>query len=639
MSEETHEFKAEIQQLLNILVHALYTERDIFLRELISNAADALNRLKFEMLTNRNVLDPDAELVIRLTADEKARQITISDSGIGMTREELIANLGTIAQSGAAAFVKRLQEAASGSGTKPPIEMIGQFGVGFYSSFMVAEEVRVLSRSYLLDAQACEWVSDGSASYSVKPAEKTDRGTRIVVKLKQDAAEFASNSRLEQIVKRYSDFIPFPIYVGDRIVNRQKPLWRQSPREIDQEYKEFYRHLTLDWEEPFLASHLVTDVPVDIRSILYVPSRRDRGPLDLRTDYGLRLYARGVLIQEHNKELLPNYLRFVEGVVESEDLPLNISRETVQRNPAVRRIQKALVGKLLGELENLAKADPKRYYQFWREFGVFIKEGASTEPSTRDELLPLLRFHSTKAEGEEMASLAEYAARAKPEQNAIYYHMGEDLGAVARSPHLDYFRAHDLEVLYLVDAVDSFLVLGLTEFDGKPLKNVDDATLELPEAESTEQPAQEAIPEAAFSDLVARFVKVLGDRVTEVRESRVLHDNPCRLVSPENAPGQGMQRVYRILNKEFETPKKIMEVNRRHRVIQNLANLVAHTPDAPVIDVSIEQLYENQLLIEGLLANPASMIPRLHVLIEEATAHAPGPGTAQDKTDGVPAMQ
>jgi len=632
MSEEKHEFKAEIQQLLNILVHSLYTERDIFLRELVSNAADALNRIKFEMLTNRNVLDPDAELAIHLTADEKAKTITVSDNGIGMTRQELIANLGTIAQSGAAAFVRRLETAATDGDKRPSIEMIGQFGVGFYSSFMVADEVRVLSRSYLLDAEACEWASEGSATFLVKPADKADRGTVVTVQLKEDAAEFASDWKLEQIVKKYSDFVPFPIYVGDRIVNRQKPLWRQSPREIDQEYKEFYRHLTLDWEEPLLVSHLVTDAPVDIRSILYVPSHRDRGPLDPRTDYGLRLYAKGVLIQEHNKDLLPNYLRFIDGVVESEDLPLNISRETVQANPAVRRIQRALVGKLVGELDDLARNKPEGYLNFWKEFGVFIKEGVSTETASRDDLMPLLRFHSSKAEESAMVSLADYKQRMKPAQDTIYYLLGADLDAIARSPHLDYFRAHDLEVLYLLDPIDGFLLMALTEFEGKPLRNVDDATLELPE-EAAPVFTGDEMPEAVLSGLVARFAKVLGDRVTEVRESHVLQESPCRLVSPESVAGQGMQRVYKMLNREFEVPKKIMEVNRRHPLIRNLARLVTDTPDAPLIDLSIEQLYDNQLLIEGLHPNPALMIPRVQTLMEQATAPRATPGVTQDTTD------
>jgi len=620
MAEERREFKAEIQQLLHILVHSLYTEREIFLRELVSNAVDALNRLQFEVLTNRDVLDPDAELAIRVTVDEEAETITVSDSGVGMTREELIENLGTIAQSGAAAFIKSLEKAATGDGERPTLEMIGEFGVGFYSAFMVAQEVRVLSRSFRPDAEACEWVSDGSATFRVGPVEKTDRGTEVIVKLKEDAVEFASGWKLEQIVKRHSDFVSFPIYVGERVVNRQKPLWRQSPREVDDEYGEFYKHLTLDLEDPLLVSHLVSDAPVDIRSILYVPSRRDRGPLDLRTDYGIRLYAKGVLIQEYNKDLLPTYLRFVEGVVESEDLPLSVSRETVQRNPAVRRIQKALVGKLTTELEDLAKEKPDDYRRFWKEFGVFIKEGIATDPTAKDSLLPLLRFHSSRANDDALVSLTEYTACMGKDQPAIYYHLGEDLEALTHSPHLDYFRAHDIEVLYLIDPVDSFLVMTLTEFDDRPLKNVDDATLDLPEKAEREATTEEITPDAGFNKLVARFVKVLGDKVTEVRESKVLWDSPCRLVSPKGAPGGAMQRAYKIMGREFEVPKNIIEINRGHSLVRNLAHLVTETPDEPVIDLAIEQLYENQLLIEGLHPNPASMISRVQALMEAATA-------------------
>jgi len=489
---------------------------------------------------------------------------------------------------------------------------------------MAADQIRVVSRSYRLDAKAYEWVSDGSASYAVRPAEKTERGTDVIVKLKEDAAEFASAWRLEQIIRKHSDFVAFPIYVGDRVVNRQKPLWRQSPRDVQEdEYVEFYKQLTLDFEDPLLVTHLVTDVPVDIRSILFVPGRRERGPLDLRTDYGLRLYAKGVLIQEHNKELLPNHFRFIEGVVESEDLPLNVSRETVQRNPAVRRIQKALVGKLERELAALAKDKTEDYCRFWTQFGAFVKEGVATDPSTHESLLSLLCFHSSKTIGDELVSLAEYVERSQPEQQAIYYHFGDDLEALARSPHLDYFNAHDIEVLYLVDPIDSFLVMSLTEYNGKPLKNIDDATLELPD-EGTEgaEPGSERIPDDSFATTVARFMTVLGDRIAGVRESKVLQDSPCRLVSPEHTPGQEMQRVYKALRQEFKVPQKLIEINRRHPLIRNLAQLVSESPDDPVIDPTIEQLYENQLLVEGLHPNPASMIARIQALMEAATARS-----------------
>ena len=622
MAEETlqtYEFKAEIQQLLNILVHSLYTDREIFLRELISNAADALNRLQFEMLTNRDVLDAEAELAIRVDVDEEAKTMTVSDSGIGMTHDEIVENLGTIAQSGAAAFLKRLEEVQDKEHL--PLEMIGQFGVGFYSVFMVAQEVRVVSRSYRPDAEACEWVSDGSASFRVGLSEKAERGTQVIVKFKEDAAEFATAWRVEQIVKKHSDFVTFPIYMGDRVGNRQKPLWRQSPRETtEKDYNDFYRHLTLDFDEPLLVSHLVSDVPVDIRSVLYVPARRERGILSPRTDYGLKLYAKGVMIQEYHQELLPKHFRFVEGVVESEDLPLNISRETVQRNPAARRIQRALVGKLIKELETLATERPDDYRRFWDEFGAFIKEGIASDSASKSDLLPLLRFYSSKAQGDAIVSLAEYTARMVSGQSAIYYLVGDDLQSVAHSPHLDYFRANDIEVLYLVDPIDNFLVMTLTEFDSKPLKNVDDATLDLPLEGDAEAAEEVVIPEADFNRLVGRFVKVLGDKVTQVRESKVLRDSSCRLVSPESVPGREMQRVYKLLDKEFEVPKKILEINRSHALMRNLTRLVTDAPDDPVIDLAIEQLFENQLLIEGIHPNPAAMVSRIQTLMEAVTA-------------------
>jgi molecular chaperone HtpG len=616
---ESFEFKAEIQQLLNILVHSLYTEREIFLRELLSNAADALNRIQFEMLTNRDVADPDAELAIRVEVDEEARVITVSDSGIGMSRDEIVEDLGTIAHSGAAAFLRQLEQ-----DTRPSVELIGQFGVGFYSVFMVAEEVRVVSRSYRPDAEPVEWISDGGSSYRLDPAESAHRGTRIEVKLKEDAVEFASAWRLEQIIRKHSDFVAFPIYVGDKetAVNRQAAPWRQSPQDITEEqYEEFYRHLTLDFEKPLLNVHLVTDAPVDVRSILYVPSRHERGVLSLRTDYGLRLYIHNVLIQEYNKDLLPNYLRFVEGVVESEDLPLNISREAVQRSPAARRVQKALVRKLIKSLETLSAEEPEEYRTFWREFGPYIKEGVAADPTAKESLLPLLVFHTSKS-GDALISLAQYVERMAEDQQDIYYVLGDDLNSVARSPHLDYFKAHDIEVIYLVDPIDSFMAMTLQEFDGKPMRNVDDAGLDLPKKDETKDEAGETIPEADFNRLVGRFVQVLGDRVVEVRESKVLTDNPCRLVSPEGASAREMSRVYRALDRQFEVPKRVIEINRRHPIIGNLAHLVNKLPDADVIDPAIEQLFENLLLMEGLHPNPTAMIPRIEGLIQTATEQA-----------------
>lgn len=618
-SAQPLEFRAEIQQLLHILAHSLYTDREIFLRELISNASDALNRIQFEMLTNRDVLDPEAELAIRLSFDPAANTITLSDSGIGMNREELIGNLGTIAQSGVRAFLDSLDA------NQRPSDVIGQFGVGFYSVFMVAEEVRVTSRSYRLQDEAWTWTSRGQNTFTVTQAGKSDRGTSIEVKLKKDATEFAQGYRLEQIVKKHSNFVAFPIYLDttkddetqERVVNQQTALWRSPTQDVSQEqYNDFYRQLTLDFEKPLLHLHIITDAPLQTYAILYVPAKKERGPLSLRTDHGLTLYSRKVLIQQYHKDLLPNHLRFVEGVVDSEDLPLNVSRESVQTSRVMRSIKRVLQRRLVGELETLAQEHPDDYETFWREFGGFIKEGIATDPTSHGDLVKLLRFHSSR-DGQGLIPLSEYVERMGADQKAIYYILGSDLTSVANSPHLDYFKAHDIEVLYLVDPIDSFMVLSWREFEGRPLQNVDDAGLELPKDDGR---AEEGLGKAELERLIERFRAVLGERVSEVQESRLLTDSPCRLVSPGDDPTRDMQRVRRLLNQDFEVPKKILEINRRHPLMQNLACLVADQPDEVLIDPTIEQLYENALLVEGLHPNPAAMVSRVQALMERAVA-------------------
>lgn len=616
---QSYEFRAEIQQLLHILVHSLYTDREIFLRELISNASDALSRVQFEMLTNPAVLDADAELSVRVTFDEDARTLTVSDTGIGMTQEELVENLGTIAHSGAAAFLKQLQ-----ANQRPATELIGQFGVGFYSAFMVADRIRVQSRSYRPEAEAAEWTSDGSSSYAVGAAEKTSRGTDVILHLKEDATDLMSSWRLEQIVKRHSDFVAFPIYIEDQVANQRTPIWRQSPRTVEADaYDEFYRQLTLDAEKPLLHVHYVADAPVELHSILFVPHKRELGVLRMRQDYGIKLYSRHVLIQEYNKDLLPAYFRFVEGVLDSEDIPLNVSRETVQNSRVMNQIQRALTGRLVKELGALAAEKPETYLEFWREFGIYLKEGVATDLAGKDPLLPLLRFHSSQATGEnDWTTLAEYVGRMPPEQRAIYYSLGDDLQSIQYSPHLDPFKQRGWEVLYLVEPVDSFMIMNLREVDGKTLQNVSHAELEpLPEGGDGQPADADTIPEADFNRLVSRFVAVLGDRVSEVRPSTRLTGSPCRLVSPGNMPDQELQRVYRLLDQTFEAPKKLLELNRSHPLLQDLAYLVAHDQQAELVALEIESLYESALLQEGIHPNPAGMVPHIQELLGRA-AHA-----------------
>lgn len=607
---QQYEFRAEIQQLLNILVHSLYTDREIFLRELISNASDAIHRLQFEMLTNKDTLDPDAELAIHVDFDADAKTITVRDNGIGMNREEMIENLGTIAHSGAASFLQLLKEKGNASS-----DIIGQFGVGFYSVFMVADEVSVTSRSYRKDEQAWTWTSSGGNAYTIEPAEKATRGTEIRLKVKEDADEFLNQYRLERIIKKHSDYIPFPIYVGEKIANQQTALWRRNPREVsEQEYTDYYKQLTYDTAAPIAHIHLNTDAPVQFYSLLFVPSKADRGMFTADSgDAGPRLYARKVLIQEHAKDLLPQWMRFVEGVVDSEDLPLNISRETVQANKVMARLKTAISNKVISELESIAEKDPQKYTTFWQEFGRLVKEGIATDFANREKLAKLLRFHTSR-EPEQWVSLAEYKARMVDGQTEIYYLFGEDPKSVARSPHLDIFRARGIEVLFLTETIDSFMISGIQEFDGTKLRNGADADLELPNAPEKEEQG-EALSDDAITALISKFKNVLADRVAEVRESKLLTDSPVRLVAADKGFGADMERVYRMLDKPFEAPKRILEVNRRHPIIRNMAAL----SDEVLVDDVAEQLFESALLLEGIHPNPADMVPRIEALMEAAT--------------------
>jgi molecular chaperone HtpG len=631
-------FQAEIQQLLDILVHSLYSNKEIFLRELLSNASDALNQIKFEMLTNRNVLDEKAELGVWLETDEDAGKLTIRDTGIGMSRAEITQNLGTIAHSGAKQFLKAMQEAGK-KGLGITTDVIGQFGVGFYSVFMVAAEVKVTSRSYQPEAEAVVWSSTGQGTFTVDSADKSDRGTTIEIKLKDDAKEFARNYRLRQVVKTHSDFVAFPIYLKEKRppaegesegkiewtqINEQTAIWRQSPREVDEDkYKSFYRQFTMDFGDPLLRIHTSTDAPVQFYALLFTPSKKDYKLFGAKDDYGLKLYSRKVLIKDNFKDLLPNYLRFIEGVVDSEDIPLNISRELVQTTPLIEKIKRTLVRRISSELSDLAENKPDTYRTFWKEFGSFIKEGLATDPDSKGKFTDLLRFTSSHSKAaDDLVSLSQYASRMKSDQTEIYYIIGDDYNVVSRSPHLEYFKKHDIEVLYLTDPLDSFMLIGLTEYNGKPLKNVDDASLDLPEPEKSEdaEKATEAIPSNEFEALLARFKEVLGDRIEDVRESKILTTSPCRLVNPPDAINPNMQRVQRLLGKDYQVPKKILEINRGNTLIQNLSARLAANADDSLIKPLIEQLFESELVSEGIHPNPADMIPRIQQLMEAAAA-------------------
>jgi len=605
-------FKAETKQLLNILIHSLYKDRDVFLRELLSNASDALNRIRFEMLTDHNVLDPEAELRIRITADKEAGTLTIQDTGIGMTKDEIIENLGTIAQSGARNFIEATKDK-----NVDLTQVIGQFGVGFYSVFMVAEWVRVTSRSYKPRAKAVSWYATGEDNFEVSPAEMNERGTKIEIKLKEDATEFAEEYRLKNIIHKHSDYIGFPIYVGEdeKQVNKQTSLWRTSKSEITEEqYKDFYRQVTLDFEDPLIHIHTITDAPVQLYALLYIPAKSERGALSLRKEDGIKLYSRNILIDEYNKDLLPEYLRFVQGVVDSEDLPLNVSRETVQSVGLMPSLKKIVTGQVMKELERLAKDDKEKYETFWSEFGVYLKQGIAANPIDVESIQPLLRFR-TNLNPETWSSLEDYAGRMQDDQKEIYYIVGDDPKSVLLSPHLDYFQSQGTEVLLLTDPMDSFMLMGLHKYKDFEFKNVAQADIETPE-KPEEKTEAEKIPDDDFNALIERFKNALGERVTDVRASKRLSQSVARLVDPEGSLNPELQRVYKFLGQDYEVPKKILELNPSHAILKNLVKMDS---DSELQNMIIEQIYDSALLVEGLHPDPSSMAPRIQKIIEAAS--------------------
>jgi molecular chaperone HtpG len=510
MSEQ-HAFKAEIQQLLDILIHSLYTDRDIFLRELISNASDALSRLQFEQLTNAAIADPDVSLYIEIKPDDAAGTLTISDTGLGMTRDELIQNLGVIAHSGAKAFIQAMRERKDANAS----DVIGQFGVGFYSAFMVADKIRVVSRSYRPDESACAWESTGGDTYTVEPAERETRGTDIILTLKDDAKEYLQPWKLREIIRRHSDYIAFPIHVGDdeQPANKQIALWRQEAKEIsDEQYNDFYKMLTFDFEAPAHRIHMRADVPLQFYALLYIPGSSERSLL-MQREPGLKLYARKVLIEERSTELLPEYLQFVQGVVDSEDLPLAVSRESVQSTRVIANLKKTLTSKVLSELKRLMKSKPEAYRAIFTHFGRLIKQGLVASPADSADILPLLIFRSTRTGADEWVTLGEYVGRAARGQKEIYYVLADDENAASRSPHLDPFRQRGIEVLYFVDPVDPFMLMGLTEYEGFKVRSVDEADIDLEsvgELTEASEDAREPVAEETFAALRERFRQRLG---------------------------------------------------------------------------------------------------------------------------------
>jgi molecular chaperone HtpG len=620
---QTMGFQAEVKQLLKLMIHSLYSHKEIFLRELISNASDALDKLRFEALARPELLQGGGELVISIEADPQARTITVSDNGIGMSRDEAIEHLGTIAKSGTAEFLARMT-----GDQKQDAQLIGQFGVGFYSSFIVADRVDVYSRRAGLDAAAgVHWQSSGDGEFSVATVELPERGTRIVLHLKEGEQDFTDGYRIRSLVRKYSDHIAFPVRMRAEkeekeqdatpeyeTVNHAQALWTRPRSEVkDEEYKEFYRHITHDFTDPLAWSHGKVEGTKEYTSLLYVPSR---APFDLwhrEAARGLKLYVRRVFIMDDAEQFLPLYLRFVKGVVDSADLPLNISREMLQQDAAIDGMRTGLARRVLDLLAKLAKDEPEKYASFWKEFGTVLKEGPAEDHANRERSAKLLRFASTHADkAEQDVSLEDYVARMKPQQKEIYFVIADSFATAKSSPHLEILRAKGIEVLLLSDRVDEWLVDHLREFDGKQLRNVARGELDIDAIQSDEEKQQRETLSKEHAALVERMKKSLQDRVSDVRVTNRLADSPAILVLGAHDLGAQMRRILEAAGQKVPTSKPALEINVQHPLLQRIES----TGEEAAFDDLSMLLFEQATLADGgQLAEPAAFVQRLNRLL------------------------
>lgn len=605
---ETHHFQAEIQQLLNIVVHSLYTDKEIFIRELISNAVDACEKLRFNQSSGKAVHLPDVAPSISVTTDDKAGTITITDTGIGMTHGELVENLGTIAHSGTKAFLKQFAEEK-----KPDVSLIGQFGVGFYSAFMVAKRVTVLSRSFAADEQGWQWTSEGMGGYELAPAPDLPRGTKITLELKEDAKEFAQDGTVERIIKRYSNFVPFPIELNGKKLNTVQAIWTRNKSDIkEEEYNEFYEFVGHDHEKPLFRLHFTADAPLAIQSLLFVPQRNFESIGMGRMDSEVNLYCRRVLIQAKSKGLFPDWLRFLKGVVDSEDLPLNISRETMQDTSLMQKLNKVLTGRFLKFLDEQSEKDAEAYAKFYTEYQRFLKEGVVTDFTHKEALGKLLRYESSALDKGRFTSLADYVKRMPSEQKDIYCLLAPNRAAAESSPYFEVFRERKFEVLFLFDPWDEFVAEHLRTFDGKNLTLAEKADVNLNEKKTG------ALSEDAAKELARWLKETLGDKVGEVRVSERLVESPAVVVDSDKFMTASMRRIMKAARKDGgeDAPVKYdLEINPAHSIVARLD--VMRQKDAPLATSVAEQVLDNARVAAGLLEDPRAMLNRLNQLLEK----------------------
>jgi len=620
-NSKSYQFQAEVTQLLDILAHSLYTHRDIFIRELISNAADALDKARFKSIIGEEIADPDLNMEIQINLDKDKKMLTISDTGIGMTKDELIRNIGTIARSGTSEFIKQIsKEKDKGK----EINLIGRFGVGFYSVFMAGEKVEIVTKSASKDEPAYIWISDGRGSFDIKPApENVKRGTSIKVYLRKDAKEFSEKLTVQQAIEKYSNFVAFPIHLDGEQINKVSAIWREPKTNLkDEQYNEFFKFLAKVQEEPLTRFHFSADVPIQFHSLLFVPKTNFELIGLGREDDGIHLFVKRVMVDSHAKDILPPYLRFVRGVLESDDLPLNISRETLQENPYLFKIKNTLISKFLSHLQDFSK-DEEKYKEFWKQHGRILKEGYN-DYTHKEKVAELFRFNSSKcANVDELISLQTYIERMPDKHDEIYYLSGSARDALENNPVMDIFKSKDIEVLYCYDPIDEFVLTGLMEYKNKKFISVDQADIskiaDVPakEKETTEEPKPEETKD--LDNLARRIKDILGTRVEDVKLSERLVGSPAVLVSSSKSMSGQMEKIMHLYNQDVKLSPKIMEINKKHPMILNMLKIYKKDVKDPVLTKLANSLFHSIALLDGSLQDPHEMATQIQDLLAETS--------------------
>lgn len=604
---QQHEFQAEVRQLLDIVIHSLYTDREIFVRELISNASDALEKMRLQQLKGDAIFEGDLPLEITVTTDEEAKTLTISDSGIGMTREELVANIGTIASSGTKKFLDALKE----SGDKA--DVIGQFGVGFYSAFMVADRVEVFTHSWQEEGEHLRWESDGATGYSIEESPDQKRGAKVVIHLKEEFEEFAKPDTVKAIIERYSNFVGFPVKLNDEVVNTVDAIWLKSKSEVSEDdYKEFYKFVGKDYQDPRYTFHFSADAPLMINSILFVPDDNMERMGMGQTPPGVSLYCKKVLIDAAPENLLPEWLRFLKGVIDSEDLPLNISRESMQDSALVRKLGEVMTKRFLKFLEKEAKSDPEKYQEFHSRYARFLKEGVVQSYEHQQALAGLLRFESSMTDAGTLTSFQEYVDRMKEDQEEIYFLVAPNREAIETGPYLEAFKKRGLEVCFFTESVDDYVLETLGQWSEKKIVSADRAEIDLADVSDDEG---EALDEEATKGLVEWMSATLGDKVEKVEAGKRLVSHAMVALTPKDAPNAQMRAMLKQMGTDAPEMKANIEVNAKHSLIKKLATFREAKPE--LAEKVAKQLADNALLAAGLVENPGKVVGGMSEVLEE----------------------